>query len=234
MFKFPFPAPPYNKIPTDLKKRWCRFWMRRAGFNCFGRVAMRLAALFVPLNHERIPLSYMNEKGFIEHTATICHKDLIIGKHCYIGDSVVINERKKGGRVQLGNNVEINRNSIIETGVGGRVTIGDFSSIHPNCHIFSYVEPITIGTGVMIAPACALFSYNHGIAPAKPIRNQPLESKGPIIIGNEAWLGTHVKILHGVTIGDGATIGAGSVVLDDIPDNAMAAGVPAKVIGFRS
>lgn len=207
--------------------------MRRAGFGRLGRVSMRLATLFTPPGKARISLSCLNEKGFIEHTAIIHHPNFILGRYCFIGDRVVINERMDGGPIQLGNNVGILRDSTLETGVGGRIYVGDSASIHPNCHIFSYVEPVTIGTGVMIAPGCALFSYNHGISSGKPVRNQALESKGPIIIGDEAWVGTHVKVLHGVTIGNGAVIGAGSVVLHDIPDNAIAAGVPAKIIGPR-
>lgn len=214
-------------------KRWTRFWMRFAGQERVGRIAMRLAALPLSPGNERIPLSYMHPNGFIEHTAIIRHPDLILGKHCFIGDRVVISERRSGGRIQLGDSVEIARDAIIETGVGGQISIGDSASIHPNCHIFSYVQPIVIGKGVMIAPSCALYSYNHGISPGTAIRHQALESKGPIAIGDEVWIGTRVTVLHGVTIGNGAVIGAGSVVMDNIPDNAIAGGVPARVLRFR-
>jgi acetyltransferase-like isoleucine patch superfamily enzyme len=217
-----------------LRKIWTRFWMRFAGLDPAGRLSMRLAAFAMPPNKGRIPLSDLSESGFIEYTAEISHPDLTLGKHCFIGDRVIINERRNGGAVRIGNRVGILRDSIIETGTGGKIFIDDFASIHPDCHIFAYIEPISIGKGVMIAPGCALFSYNHGISLNEPIRNQPLNSKGPIIIGDEAWIATHVTILHNVKIGKGAVIGAGSVVTGDIPDNAIAAGVPAKVIGFRS
>ena len=64
--------------------------------------------------------------------------------------------------------------------------------------------------------------------------DQPLTSKGGIAVGDGAWLGYQVTVLHGVTIGAGAVIAAGSVVVRDIPDNAIAARVPAKVIKYRT
>ena len=63
--------------------------------------------------------------------------------------------------------------------------------------------------------------------------NQPLESKGPIHVGDGAWLGHGTIVLAGVTIGEGAVIGAGSVVTRDVPPNAIAAGNPARVLGHR-
>ena len=58
-------------------------------------------------------------------------------------------------------------------------------------------------------------------------------SKGPIIVGNDVWIGFRSIILSGVTIGDGAVIYAGSVVTKDIPPYAIVAGVPAKIIRYR-
>mgnify|MGYP001323331499 CR=1 FL=1 len=55
-----------------------------------------------------------------------------------------------------------------------------------------------------------------------------------IVIENDVWLGTGVRVLDGVTIGEGAVVGAGSVVTKSIPSYAIAVGVPAKVIKYRS
>ncbi|MDM5043644.1 acyltransferase [Latilactobacillus sakei] len=56
----------------------------------------------------------------------------------------------------------------------------------------------------------------------------------PIIIGDNVWIGAEVSIMGGVTIGDGAIIGLGSVVTKDVPKCAVVAGVPAKVLKFRN
>jgi acetyltransferase-like isoleucine patch superfamily enzyme len=86
----------------------------------------------------------------------------------------------------------------------------------------------------MIAPNCAFYPHDHGMAPGQPIRDQPLQTKGPIIIGDNVWVGAGVVVLGGVEIGEGAVIGAGSVVTTSIPGNAVAVGSPAKVVKFRS
>jgi acetyltransferase-like isoleucine patch superfamily enzyme len=87
---------------------------------------------------------------------------------------------------------------------------------------------------VDIAPCCAFYPYNHGIVPGIPIRKQPLQSKGGIVVDDGAWLGFGVIVLDGVRIGKGAVVGAGSVVTRDVPDGAIACGVPARVLMMRS
>ncbi|MDQ3796893.1 MAG: acyltransferase, partial [Pseudomonadota bacterium] len=66
------------------------------------------------------------------------------------------------------------------------------------------------------------------------MRRQPLHTKGGIVIGDDVWLGVGVIVLDGVHIGNGAVIGAGAVVTRNVPDNAIAVGIPARVIGTRS
>lgn len=79
-----------------------------------------------------------------------------------------------------------------------------------------------------------VYPYNHGMSPDVPVRNQPLTSRGGITIGDDAWLGYGVIVLDGVHIGDGAVVAAGAVVVNNIPAMAIAGGVPAKVLRFRT
>lgn len=218
----------------ECKGYWMKFWMRFAGTGFLGRTATRLAALPAPPHKARPFLAEMNPRGYISAKATISHSDIAFGAHVFLDDRVLIFQRKEGGPVKIGDRVYIFRDAILETGHGGSLTIGNGSSIHPRCQINAYLSEIRIGNGVMIAPSCALYSYDHGFSPGQPIRKQPLQSKGPIIIEDEAWLGYGAIILGGVRIGKGAAIGAGSVVTHDVPDGAIAVGNPARVVKMRT
>ncbi len=91
---------------------------------------------------------------------------------------------------------------------------------------------ITLGRGVMCAPDVVIVDSDfHAPWPADRRRTDPgLENDRPVVIGDYAWIGMRSVILKGVTIGEGAVIGAGSVVTRDIPAHAVACGAPAKVV----
>ena len=223
-----------SNTSTTLANYWTRFWMRYAGLSFFGRLATRFASWFAAPHKARPYLARMNPRGYIAAGVTIYHDDLRLGRNVFIDDRVVIFQRENGGAVELGDRVCIYRDTILETGHGGYLSVGADSSIHPRCQMNAYVTPIEIGCGVMIAPNCAFYTYDHGVAPDQPISKQPLQSKGSIIIANDAWIGVGVIVLGGVRIGEGAVVGAGSVVTGDVPDGAIAAGVPARIIKMRS
>ena len=86
------------------------------------------------------------------------------------------------------------------------------------------VGTITIEDGVMFGPEVGLFTVNH-----EPKNIRVIFTK-EIIIKRNAWIGARVNILPGVTIGENAIVGTGSVVTKDIPDNVVAVGNPARVI----
>jgi acetyltransferase-like isoleucine patch superfamily enzyme len=136
--------------------------------------------------------------------------------------------------VTLEERVHLYGNTFIQTGSGGSIRIGAGTHVQPGCYFSAYLSDITIGDKVEIAPACAFYSYDHGVVAGELIMNQPLTSKGGIIVADGAWLGHGVIVLDGVRIGAGAVVGAGSVVTKDIPDGTIAAGRPARVIRHRN
>ena len=234
MATFIYDTKTHGRLYRRLANRWIRFWMRFAGLSRTGRVAAFLASRFAPPHKARVALAQMTPRGFAEPTATIHHSKLRLGANVFIGEHVILFENREGGAIELKDRVNIFRHSILETAHGGNIILEPGASIHPRCQLNAYVSSIKIGRNTMLAPNCALYAYDHGIAPGLPISEQPLQSKGPITIGNDSWLGVGVIVLSGVTIGNGSVIAAGSVVTRDIPDGAIAAGRPAQVIKMRN
>ncbi len=179
-------------------------------------------------------LSYYHSQGYISPSAAIYHRNLQLGANVFIGDRVTIYQHGNSGQVELGDRVRLLDNTYIQTGEGGSLKIGSDTSIQPRCQFSAFKAPIQIGCGVQIAPNCAFYPYNHGIVPGELIKKQPLQTKGGILVDDDAWLGYGAIILDGVRIGKGAVVGAGSVVTDDVPDGAIAVGVPARVVKLRA
>jgi acetyltransferase-like isoleucine patch superfamily enzyme len=221
-------------ISFRVKDLWIHFWMHFAGLSPFGRIATRLATWLAPPYYGRCYLALLNQRGYIAPTATICHNNLRLSNNVFLGDRVVIYQDKDGGLVELGERVHIYGETFIQTGSGGSLKIGNNTHIHPRCQISAYKSSIYIGCDVQIAPNCAFYPYDHSFVPGKLIAEQPLQTKGGIIVDDDAWLGFGVIVLDGVRIGEGAVVGAGSVVTHDVPDGAIAVGVPARVVKMRT
>ena len=198
-----------------------------------GRIGSYFATWLTPPYKKRVHLAKLNPKGYISPSANIYHKNLSLKGNVYVGDRVTIFQSNDGS-VQLGKGVKLYSDIVVETGDGGSISIGDGTHIQPRCQLMAYVGSLTIGCRVEIAPNCAFYPYDHGFEAGEPIRKQPATTKGGIVVGDDSWLGVGVIVLDGVRIGDGAVIGAGSVVTKDIPDGAIAVGVPARVIKMRS
>lgn len=198
-----------------------------------GRISTRMATIFAPPYYGRCYLAALNPKGYVAPSATIHHNKLHLGRNVFIGDRVTIFQDKDGGPVEIGDRSHIYGETFIQTGSGGSFKIGNNSHIHPRCQISAYCSGVNIGSEVQIAPNCAFYPYNHSIEEGEYIQNQPLNSKGDIVVGDDAWLGYGVIVLDGVRIGNGAVVGAGSVVTEDIPDGGIAVGVPARVVKMR-
>lgn len=88
--------------------------------------------------------------------------------------------------------------------------------------------PIYIGDNCLMGPKTCIYAVNH---PMQAQRRATGVARGSAVhIGNNVWFGGNCVVLPGVTIGDNAVIGAGSVVVHDIPANALAVGNPARVV----
>jgi acetyltransferase-like isoleucine patch superfamily enzyme len=212
---------------------WSRVWMQFAGLGFFGRIATRLAGLFDPPFFGRIYLASLNPRGYVAPTARIHHSNFQSGSRVFIGDRVLIFQDKGGGPIRLGDAVHLYGDTSLLTGSAGSIEIGAHTHIQPRCQFTAYASPIRIGKHVEIAPNCAFYPYDHGIDPGTLVTEQPLRTKGGISIGDGAWLGYGVIVLDGVRIGKGAVVAAGSVVTNDLPDDAVAFGAPARVIKMR-
>ncbi len=94
-------------------------------------------------------------------------------------------------------------------------------------------ESISIGPECMIGPHCYITDGDHGMEVNIPVGKQAMIT-APVVLEEGVWLGAGVKVLKGVTIGRNAVVGAGAVVTKNIPPNAIAVGIPAKEIGYKS
>lgn len=130
--------------------------------------------------------------------------------------------RLTGPGVSIAANAFVHGPVVLEAGVSlnARVSLdGGAAGIH-------------IGEGSRIATGATLYAFDHGLAPDRPVRSQPVTSRG-IVLGKDVWVGANAGITDGVRIGDHAVVGMGAVVTRDVPAWAIVAGAPARVIGDR-
>ena len=134
-----------------------------------------------------------------------------IGKGTNIHPTTIIRE---GQYVTIGEHCLINHNNVIQAGKSacGSITIGNY---------------VHTGTNVV------MLGFNHGFYTKDIPTKEQDYLDAPIVISDDVWIGTGAVILAGVTIGKGAIIAAGAVVNKDVPEYAIAGGVPAKVIKMR-
>ena len=115
------------------------------------------------------------------------------------------------GLIEIGDNVSIGNDTMIYASKNGGVRIGDNSQIAAQSYIID---------------------MNHGIARNELIKNQP-NTVLPISIGKDVWIAANVTIIKGSNIGDGAVIGAKSLVNGEIEPYSICVGIPAKKIKMR-
>lgn len=136
-------------------------------------------------------------------------------------------------RVILDNTTRVGPWVVID-GEGGEVVIGTNCSVNAHCWIGAGLSRVSIGDDVRVGSGVKISCAAHNFDDVtKTIREQGLRRGVDIIIENDVWIGMNASICPGVRIGQGSVIGAGAVVVSDIPPMAVAVGVPAKVIKYR-
>jgi acetyltransferase-like isoleucine patch superfamily enzyme len=108
-------------------------------------------------------------------------------------------------------------------------------SIGDRCSFSAFVvldahDRITVGNDCMFALRVTVSTATHDYA-GTPMNSRTLTK--PVVIGNDVWLGVGATVLPGITIGDGAVIGAHALVTKDVPPRAIVVGVPARVLKYR-
>lgn len=137
-----------------------------------------------------------------------------------------------GARVTLGDHVRLGNGVYLGAFQEGRLTIGNNSYLGRGSTILA-CQRVAIGDDCLLAPYTYITDLNHGFAAGELIRVQTYKSE-PVVVGNDVWFGTGVKVMPGVRIGDGVVVGAGAVVTRDLASQAIAVGMPAREIRKRS
>ncbi len=159
-----------------------------------------------------------------------------IGDRTAIDDQALLCARgvdsDRGETFELGADVLIGRFCVVQA-KHGYLRIGDHCVLGTHSQVVG-TNGVRIGRDVMTGPQCYLGGSRHGtLRNGVPMMDQPTESRGPVVLGDDVWLGAGVRVMEGVTIGTGAIVGAGAVVTRDVPAYAIVAGVPAKLVGVR-
>jgi acetyltransferase-like isoleucine patch superfamily enzyme len=164
---------------------------------------------------------------------TIRHPHKIsIGDNVVIDDGCCLDAKGTHNRgILIGNGVFVGRNTILSC-KNGDIIIEDHANLGFNCEIFS-ASRVRVGKRMLMAAYTYLVGGDHLYDRVDiPVLEQGRTARG-IDVGDHVWLGTHVVVTDGSSIGRDAIIGAGAVVVGDIPEYAIAAGIPAKVTRDR-
>lgn len=172
-------------------------------------------------------IPFFIQKGVIFDLAA--NSNIIIGANLEIGNKYLSKSAvethlkiEEGGLLEVVSHFIVYAGSLIHITKGGHLKLGEGSFINENVRI-TCGSKIVIGDGTAIGPGVIIRSVDgHQLEGSLPSKS--------IIIGSHVWIGERAIILKGVNIGDGAVIGAGSIVVSDIPAHTLAVGVPAKVI----
>ena len=134
--------------------------------------------------------------------------------------------------IEVGDDVYVGHQAILKGYYKNRFVIGDGCWIGQQCFLHS-AGGIVLGRNVGVGPGVKILTSQHELGDvSRPILHAPARF-APVSVGDGADLGAGCILLPGVRVGAGAQIGAGAVVTQDVPDFAIAVGVPARVVRLR-
>jgi acetyltransferase-like isoleucine patch superfamily enzyme len=149
----------------------------------------------------------------------------------FVGPGVTL-EIGKGATLRLGRWCWIGHGSKIRVHEG-EVVIGAKTVMGQECTISAF-QHVSVGRECILADRVMLIDFDHGVVEVeRPIRVQGIY-KRDVRVGNNVWVGYGACFLRGTTVGDNCVIGTSSVITKDVPDNAVVAGVPARVLRMRA
>ena len=149
---------------------------------------------------------------------------------CFVCPGVTI-EIGKGATLHLGRWSWIGHGCKIRAHEG-EVRIGAKTVLGQECTISAF-QHVSIGRECIVADRVMLIDFDHGVVEQdRPVREQGIY-KRDVRVGHNVWIGYGVSILRGTTVGDNCVLGTSTVVTKDVPDNAVAAGVPVRVLRMR-
>jgi acetyltransferase-like isoleucine patch superfamily enzyme len=159
-------------------------------------------------------------------------KKIRLGDDVAVDDGCVLDAKGTANDgIRIGRRVFLGRNTIVAC-KDGDIVLEDGVNISYNCAVFS-ASSVRIGADTLLAAYCYVVGGGHEFGRVDvPVIQQARPSRG-IEIGRGSWLGAGAIVLDGVSLGHDAVIGAHSVVTDDVPAFAVAAGVPARVVRDR-
>jgi acetyltransferase-like isoleucine patch superfamily enzyme len=197
------------------------------------RVYRQLKALSSVFHQQvlKIRLQTLGENTQIERSVIFEFPDrTIIGGGSRISHHTIM--RANGDHIRLGSDVCIQASCLL-TANEGYIEIGSGSWLGAGSQIYGN-GGVSIGSNVLIAAQTIINTVSHNFESlSTPINNQGINTN-PVVIEDDVWVGLGARILQGVRIASGAIIGANSLVMRDVPSNAIVFGSPAKVRSFRT
>ncbi|MDR3260116.1 MAG: glycosyltransferase [Fusobacteriaceae bacterium] len=204
-----------NVIGIILKLRYLQINEMRAFYNFIKQIYNQYRYSKINDLRNKFPSAHISDKISVSFENI---DQISIGNHTSIADFTNITIQ----------NDPLNslKNSFLQ--IGDHTYIGEFNNIRAGG------GKIIIGTNCLISQHITIVASNHGIDKNLPIcKQQWCINNNNVIIKDDVWIGANSVILPGVTINEGAVIGAGSIVTKDVPSYAIVAGNPAKILKYR-